>query len=287
VDAGKPLVLNQTWWEFEDPYSYFSFGRNQPAQTHAPTIKNREYLTTSNYSGSTASVIHSYIEGPTTTPLYHPGVETVTTSFQAIGFPFPSLDMPGCTACLSSLTIGWVHSSGVYRFRNGVPYIISTVVAGNPALARSSQVISIATNTLTGKATALRLIDGPNGSGPLASEIAMPLLFPVSGSANEALIVYDYTGPLFYPGIKAVTWNIGANTIRHKQVVKQGSLTPTSTFLRDRWADFADALIPILGTSSFVVGAQLAAPSANDPERATWWTRLGLESVPSVADRGN
>lgn len=104
----------------------------------------------------------------------------------------------------------------------------------------------------------------------------MPLRFPVPGSANEALIVYDYTSPLFYPGIKAVTWNIGANTVRNKQVVKQGSLTPTSTFLRGRWADFADALIPILGTSSFIVGAQLAAPSANDPERATWWTRLGL-----------
>jgi hypothetical protein len=224
-------------------------------------------------------VIYSYVEGPTNQPLYYPGVETVIPGFQ-VSFE-PVLDAPGCTACMGEWTNTWIHSSGVYSFRNGVPYVLTTMVFGNPALERSKQIINVATSTATGDATALQVIDGQNGAGPLASEIAMPLRFS-GGKPDEALIVYDYTGPTFYPGIKSVTWSVDRNTVHNADVVKQGLFTPppNAWFMQaqpwPRWVDFIAALVPIPGTSTFVLAGQLAASSTNDAYRATYWTTTKL-----------
>jgi hypothetical protein len=156
----------------------------------------------------------------------------------------------------------WIHSSGVWAFANSVPYIISTMVLGDPRYQRATQIISIATNTQTGAATALQLSGGKDGAGAMAAEIAMPLVR--TGNSNKALIVYDYSDSSFYPGIKSATWDIDRNSVRKGSVTKEGSLTPAAgSFERGRWNDFLDALVPVPGSASLVLGATLAAPSAN------------------------
>jgi hypothetical protein len=272
--SGQTLALNANWFEFVDPYSA---PRNNPVATHAAlTINNREYLTAAAVVGSQAAVIYSYIEGATDSPVYVPGYQTVTTSFSTQSLA--TLDAPGCTVCIGAESNEWIHSSGVWSFQTGVPYVVSTMVVGDPGQPRSNQVINVATNTQTGAATALRVTGGTNGSGPLASEIAMPMS---STGIDEALIVYDFTGSNFFPGAKMATWNIDNNSIIDSADLQQGSLTPNSAFDQGRWVDFMDAAIPIQGSSAIVVSATLGAPSTSDSQRATLWTTVTLQPVSS------
>jgi len=268
--SGNGLALNQNWFEFVDPYSPYSL-KNNPATTYVPTVNDREYLTVSMFDDPYASVIYSYIEGPADAPAYFAGVNKVTPSFVAT-FP-PSVDSPGCTGCLGSFAFGWIHSSGVWAFHTGAPYVVSTMVWGDPRFVNSTQIISIATNTITGAAEAMQLASGRNGAGALASEIAMPLR---SSGPDQALIVYDFSASDFYPGVKSAIWNLDTNRLQSISVIQQGSFTPTSAFDVNRWTDFIDALTPIPDSAAFVFGATLASPSANDPERSTLWGMVGL-----------
>jgi hypothetical protein len=273
---GGKLVLNGKWFEFVDPYSGgpFTFGgvegtRDDPAMTYVQAINNREYLTASLINQGKAAVIYSYVEGKTDSPSFHAGTETVTTSFSA-GWPV-SVNAPGCTACINAYVNGWIHSSNLWRLQNGDAYILSTMVLSDPSWSNSTQIISIATNTRTGAATALRLTDGAGDSGPLAAEIAMQLQ---GGSLDEALIAYDDSRGNFYPGIKAALWEIETNTVSHIEMVVEGSFTPRHGD-QDRWADYIDAIAPVPGSSSFIVGGTLAAPSSTfDPERVTYWATV-------------
>lgn len=266
------LRLNRNWFEFVDPWSggpYHGIGggngtRDNPALTYGQTINNREYLTVSmiNSQGD-AAVVYSHVEGNTDTPVFYSTTETVTTSFQATG-PV-AVDAPGCSGCMSTFANGWIHSSGVFTFQNGVPYVISTMVLGDPRYARSTQIIGIATNTQNGAATALQLAGGISGSGPMAAEIAMPLI----RSNNEALIVYDHSRFDFYPGVKNALWDIDTNSVTYVTVLREGSLTPNNGDQR-RWTDFIDALIPIPGTSKLSLKGTVARPSSNDPQRSSY-----------------
>jgi hypothetical protein len=277
--SGDPLTLNQNWFEFVDPYSgegpYSGIGgngeRDNPVATYAPTTNNREYLTASTMSGSQASVIYSFIEGSVDAPVYVAATEIVTSSFQVNGTS--TVDAPGCTACLGSYANTWIHSSGVWAFHDGIPYILSTMVLGDPGYRNATQIISIATNTQTGAATALQVAGGLAGAGPLAAEIAMPLVR--SGGADRAVIVYDFSAGNFYPGVKSVTWNVDKNTVLHRRVLQQGSLTPTpGSFQANRWVDFIDALVPIPGSTRLVLGATLAVPSASSSQGSTYWATV-------------
>jgi hypothetical protein len=287
--AGASLVLNQNWFEFVDPWAggpYSGIGggfctRDNPVATYTATINNRAYLDVSDFScvaGATrAPVIYSDIEGPTDAPVYFPSVMTVTPSFVVSSAPSEfdaragqALDAPGCTGCMGSDDNTWIHSSGVWAFSNGVPYILSTMVLGDPRYQRGTQLISIALNTQTGTATAMQLSGGHNGAGPLAAEIAMPLVG--TKNSNKALIVYDYTDSSFYPGVKSATWDIDHNSVRKGSVTKEGSLTPPAgSFTAYRWNDFLDALVPIPGSSSLVLGATLAVPGVNGSDAVTYW----------------
>ncbi|HXO21992.1 MAG TPA: hypothetical protein VOA87_18915 [Thermoanaerobaculia bacterium] len=271
---GGTLTLNTNWFEFVDPYSggpYSGVGggngtRDNPVSTYAATINNREYLTVSTInSAGHAVVIYSHVEGATNSPVFYSATETVTTSFLATG-PV-GVDAPGCTGCMKTFANGWIHSSNVWTFASGVPYILSTMVLGDPNHARSTQIISLAVNTQNGAATALQVAGGIAGSGPLAAEIAMPLVR--SGSADQALIVYDHSRYDFYPGVKDISWNVDANTVSYVTVLRQGSFTPNNGD-QNRWADFIDGIAPIPGTSSLVVAGTLAAPF-DDPQRSTYW----------------
>ena len=91
---------------------------------------------------------------------------------------------------------------------------------------------------------------------------------------NEALIAYDYSDSAFYPGIKMATWNVDNNSIISASVLKRGVLTPNNGD-QNRWTDFIDALSPIPGNGSFVVGGTVAGPSPNnDPQRKTFYATV-------------
>jgi len=107
----------------------------------------------------------------------------------------------------------------------------------------------IATEISTHRSVALRLTDNQDGAGPMASEIAMPL--KSSATRDVALIVYDEAGN-FFPGVKAVLWDLEKNTISDEATLQEGSLTPT-VFPQGRWVDFIDAIAPIPRTSRLVV----------------------------------
>jgi hypothetical protein len=274
---GAALTLGTNWWEFVDPYSggpYSGVGggngtRDNPVATYASTLNNREYLTV-RVPGSHATVVYSHVEGAVNNPVFYSATETVTTSF-ATASGVPAVDAPGCTGCISTFVNAWIHSSGVYLFANGVPYILSTMVEGDPNHARATQIISIAVNTQTGVATSLQVASGIDGSGPLASEIAMPLVR--SGSADQALIVYDHSRFDFYPGVKDISWNVDTNSVNYITVLSGGSLTPTNGD-QTRWADFDDAIAPIPGSTRLVIGGIIASPSSNDSQRATYWANI-------------
>ncbi|HVR09902.1 MAG TPA: hypothetical protein VMW75_17795 [Thermoanaerobaculia bacterium] len=271
---GGTLTLNTNWFEFVDPYSggpYHGIGggngtRDNPVATYTSTINNREYLTV-RIPAAQAEVLYSHIEGTTDAPVFYSGTETVTTSF-AVASGVPAVDAPGCTGCIATFVNGWIHSSAVYGFANGDAYILSTMVLGDPNHARATQIISIAVNTKTGAATALQVASGIDGSGPLASEIAMPLVR--SGSADVAYVVYDHSRFDFYPGVKDISWNVDTNSVNYITVLREGSLTPNNGD-QNRWADFDDALAPIPGSTHLVLGGLIASPSANDSQRATFW----------------
>jgi hypothetical protein len=265
VYSGASLTLNQNWFEFVDPYNE----ANNPAATYAPITNNREYLSAAAFDGSQAAVVYSYVEGAADSPVYVAGAELVTTGFQASGLP--AVDAPGSSACLQAWTNGWIHSSGVWSFRNGTPYVLSTMVLGDPRFSNSTQVVNLALNTNTGTAFALQLAGGRNGAGAMASEIAMPLVR--SGGTNQAVIVYDFSASDFYPGVKSATWNLDRNTAGHLSTLNQGVVTPTG-FAQGRWTDFIDALMPIPGSSSLLAGGTLAAPSTNSTQGASYWTTV-------------
>jgi hypothetical protein len=273
--SGATLSLNENWFEFVDVYSAegsYVGGvpccpRDNPVTTYAPTTNNREYLTAPTINGSQASVVYSYVQGPVDAPMYAPAVETVTPGFSVSGPP--AVDAPGCTGCMVSFSNGWIHSSGVWALRNGIPFVLSTMVMGDPRYANATQIINVATNTKTGAATVSRLAGGTNGFGPMASEIALPL----AGNPGTALVAYDESRSDFYPGVETALWNIGGNTVRRVTVLQQGSLTPTNGD-QNRWVDFLSALTPIPGSSRLVLAGTVAAPSATDSQRATYWATV-------------
>ncbi|MEA2600951.1 MAG: hypothetical protein QOF89_1943 [Acidobacteriota bacterium] len=276
---GGSLSLQINWWEFVDPYSggpYSGIGggngtRDDPVVTYASTINNREYLTV-RLPAPQATVVYSYIEGPVNNPVFYSAAQTVTTSF-AVDSIVSAVDAPGCTGCMNALANGWIHSSGVYLFANGMPYILTTMVMGDPNHARATQIINIALNTQTGAATALQVAGGTDGSGSLASEIAMPLVR--SSTANQALIIYDHSQSNFYPGVKSIWWNVDTNSVSSSATLQEGSLTPNN-WTQSRWVDFNDAIAPISGSTSLVIGGIVAAPSPGESQRATYWTTLAL-----------
>src|ERR1700730_11855891 len=267
--SGKSLIVNTNWFEFVDPIS---------GQTDNPTLTytraaGREYLTHADVSASGfATTTYSYLSGATNAPVLHSGVETVTTSFKA-SLNLPSVSAPGCNFCMGYFSAGWIHSSSVWAFHSGVPYILSTVVLGNPAVSNGTQVINVATNIPTGQAVALRIAPlTQNGSGAMASEIVMPIVPP--SSVDEAVIVYDYSSSTYYPGVKAVLWNMDSNSVIYGKSLMQGVLTPSPGFNRRRWVDFIDAVAPVPGRSKLVLAGSVAAPSSTDSEHATYWVQI-------------
>jgi hypothetical protein len=274
---GGTLTLNRNWFEFVDPYSggpYHGIGggngtRDNPVATYGTTINNREYLTV-RIPAATAEVLYSHVEGATDAPVFYSGTELVNTGF-AVAPGVPAVDAPGCTGCIATFVNGWIHSSTVYPFANGDAYILSTMVLGDPNHARATQIISIATNTRTGAATSLQVASGIDGSGPLAAEIAMPLVR--TGSTDVAYIVYDHSRFDFHPGVKDISWNVDANSVNYITVLREGTLTPNNGD-QNRWADFDDALAPIPGSTHLLLGGLIASPSANDPQRGTFWANV-------------
>jgi hypothetical protein len=281
--AGGALTLNQNWFEFVDPFSggpYSGIGggdgtREHPVTTY--TSGGREYLVTSTnntpFNTGNAGVIYSYVTGPTDAPTFSSAALTVNTSFSAIDISGVGVDAPGCMNCISAFSNNWIHSAGVWNWKDGFPRVVSTMVMGKPGYARgATQVISVAMKIADGTSTALRISKNAAGSGPLASEIGVPL--GGISMTNEALIAYDYSNSGFYPGIKMATWNLDNNSIISTSVLKEGILTPNNGD-QNRWTDFMDALSPIPGTGSFVVGGTVARPTPNDdPQRKTFYATV-------------
>jgi hypothetical protein len=73
--------------------------------------------------------------------------------------------------------------------------------------------------------------------------------------------------------VKTATWNVDHNTVGHLRTLTPGSLTPTG-FAQGRWVDFIDAISPIAGSASLVVGGTVAVPSVNSTQGATLWATV-------------
>jgi len=269
---GKSLMQNVNWFEFTDPFD----GRSDnPVRTYGSKFGKRQYFTHADTDRSGfATITYSYLTGLVDQPIFFSSAETVTTGFQAApppGFEIPVVDAPGCSNCIVSFSNSWIHSSGLFGSKPKGIWILSSLVMGDPHYLNATQVINVATDISTHRSVALRLTDNQDGAGPMASEIAMSL--KRSGSGGEALVVYDDSENNFYPGLKAVLWNLEKNTIIDEATLQEGSLTPT-VFPQGRWVDFIDAIAPIPGTSRLVVAGSLASPSAIDPQHATYWAQV-------------
>jgi hypothetical protein len=266
--------------EFEDPWGSCLTGgsgacrgtKDNPVTTYAPTMNQREYLTTALVGRSQAAIAYSYVEERKGAPVYVPTARTVTTSFE-VSEGVPAVDTPGCTGCLQALSNGWIHSSGVWTSAIGIPYILATWTAGDPHYQRATQAINITANVELGFARAMQISGGKDGAGPLASEIAAPLVH--GGFPDQAVIVYDYSASNFYPGMKSATWDIERNSVRAFRTLKEGSVTPTpGSFESGRWADFIDALVLIPGSSLGFAGGTVPTQSVNASDGATFWTKV-------------
>lgn len=266
--GGRSLGLNATWFEFLDPLENAG-NRDNPVSTYAPTTNHREYLTISTVSNGRAAVIYSFVEGPTNAPRYSPAFLQVTTSFPAGNLT--AVDTPACQGCLVAYSNAWIHSSGVWLLRNGIPVIVSTYEIGDPRYLRSTELVALA-STQTGVSRALRLAGGAAGLGPLASEIALPLVRATA--TNTATIGYAISGPATDPSFAYASWNIDANKVTSVSLLGQGTIAPIGYDL-GRWTDFTSALTPIPYSSDLLIGGPVAIPSPNDPYRSIAWRIIG------------
>jgi hypothetical protein len=270
--AGDPLAINTNYFKFVDSIENNNNNRDNPVSTYAALPDHREYLTattTTPDANQFAQVVYSYLEGPADAPIYFPSAFTATSTFRT-SFANSSTDCgkfgycadaPGCTDCIGSLTLGWSHSSGVYALANGQPVILSTVALGDPAFARSGQVIATSFNLSTSRSSWVRVPPTGAGDGLLGSEITMPAV--PSGASNVALITYDETSPTFFPGAKIAQWNLDANVIAGTTVLREGDFTPTQgSFEATRFIDFLDSTTPIPGSQDVFVGAEIAHDSS-------------------------
>lgn len=290
--GGFSPVLNSTWFQFVDRFSggnYYNPGdedsannsRDTPTLTYVSLSDNRIYLVASTTTAPNDNpvFVYSYIEGPGNAPMYYPAVRAVAVNTQitnAQGNPIPKVSAPGCSACMQALTNGWVHSAGVFATTHTNPYVVSTMVWGDEDIPNSTQILAQAYYAYTGARRTLISKGGVSGSGPMASEIAMPLVLP---GYNQAYIVYNHSRSDFYPGVRSMTWDIDNASVPIVSVdtLQQGLFTPNPGppfFYQERWTDFISAISPLPGTSSFVVAGSLAAPSLPEPQRTTYWARV-------------
>ncbi len=292
---GGSLTLNSNWFEFVDGYSggiycdlpgsSSSSSRDTPVRTYSATIDNREYLVTAFYSANAgdAEVVYSHLQGSTDSPLFYSPTETVTTSFATTGGAgadiVPYVATPDCSEgaplvppeCMIPATNGWIQSAGVWELTNGDPVILSTQTAGATQYSNEIQIISVATDTNTGVATALSLAGGEAGSGPMGSEIAMPLV----RFNDNALIGYDMSRSDFNPGVKDFEWNIDNNSVVSVNILKEGLDVPQFSSCADqgRWLDFLDALQPIPGSLNVLLGGTFGYEQAGS-ECSTYWATI-------------
>ncbi len=179
---------------------------------------------------------------------------------------------PDCSACMISFTNGWVQSAGVWKLSNGDPFILSTQTAAATQYSNETQIISVATDTNTGAATALSLAGGEAGSGPMGSEIAMPF---VTGGVDDAVVGYDMSRSDFIPGVKDFVWSIDSNSVVSVNILKEGFDTPqfSNCAGQGRWLDFLDALQPIPTTGSVLLGGTFGY--VNDgSECSSYWATI-------------
>lgn len=272
--SGATLTLNTNWFEFADPIEN-NGNRDNPVLTYGPTINNREYLTASAISNGYVEVIYSHIEGSIDAPVFYSDTDAVVTGFAASSVA--AVSTPTCTGCMSTYSNGWTHSSGVWTFRNGEAYILSTMVLGDPRYANANQVDSIAISD-AGVATSLQ-IGGGTGYGPMGSEIGVPLVNNLG--YNAALIGIAISTPSYYPGIMAAQWDVDLNSLSFLNSLDEGGFTPNNGD-QTRWLDYTSVMSPIPGTSNLVVGGQIAAGSS-DPDRAMYYSTITTSSTPTPA----
>jgi hypothetical protein len=293
---GGSLTLNSNWFEFVDGYSGGPYcnlsgssavnSRDTPVRTYTTTTDNREYLVTAYYNTTTgnAEVVYGHLQGGTDSPVFYSPTETVTTSFATNGSAgadfLPAVFTPdtpgGCPTepplCMTSFANGWIQSAGVWRLNNGHPFILSTQTAEATQYSNETQIISVATDTYTGAATALSLAGGEQGSGPMGSEIGMPL---VSGGVDEAVVGYDMSRSDFIPGVKDFEWDIDNNSVVSVNTLKPGFDTPqfSNCAGQGRWLDLLDALQPIPNSGNLLLGGTFGY--VNDgSECSSYWATI-------------
>ena len=130
----------------------------------------------------------------------------------------------------------------------------------------SNQVVNVALNLTTGKATALQVVSGEADFGAISSSLNVPYF---SSGPNRALIEFNDSNSDFHPGVKASRWNIDTNSLDYTDEVSEGTLTPGSPDAQN-WADYSSVMV-IPFSSQLGLGGTVASPSSNDPQRATFW----------------
>ena len=249
---------------------------NNPASTYSANESRLILTSTAVDPDYTVHLMTSYIGGTAASPAYYMGGWKSTTPAFTTGS-----DPGGCpilysTFCVSApggglignFTDTFSHSSGVYSSTFGDPYLVATMTFTDPRFTHASQIISFVVNTWSGGWNSLQVAGGTNGSGPIASDIAMPL---VLSGANTALIGYEISRADYYPSAKIATWNIDTMTVTGSAFVQQGTGMPDS-FATGRWSDFLTAISPIPGTSQFFIGGTASVPNGTNPQDSVWTT---------------
>lgn len=258
-----------TYTRFEDPVSESSNADNPTSDYSAN--ESREILTATRfYSDGTVRLLTSYLGGTADAPsFYSAGWQSGTPAYRAVGLP--PVNSPG--GLISALTANYVSSSGVYTSTSGDPYLVAKMVVGDPQFTNASQIMSFVVDTLSGGWNSLQILGGANGSGPMASEIAMPLVLPGS---NTAMIAYTISRTEYYPSLKIAYWTIDTMQLNYIALVQQGVNMPDTTGCpdcpRDRWADFYAAISPLPLSSNFFVGGTASVTFSNYPSASVWTT---------------
>lgn len=250
-----------TYWQFVDPVSSGGNNHDNPVLTYGTPVDGREYLTASAIVAGSAAVVYSYVDGTVDAPTFTAGFTQVDTSFAATG-PVP-VDAPGCSGCINTFSNGVIHSSTVSG-----PWLLSTMMLGDPRFARSTQAVQVAYNLQTSTVTSQQFAGGVAGAGILASEIAMQAV--PNTTFNSAILAYGRSRSDYFPGVRIAQWNIDTNAMTYVNEVQQGTKLPSAAN-QNRWLDFMGAISPVPNGSSMVASGPVATASPSDPDRSDVW----------------
>jgi hypothetical protein len=260
VYAGGALNFGVNWFDFQDQVTNGDGRADNPVASYVPASK--EFLTYGHVnSNGKYQVVYSTISGPANAPVYTPDTKSVTISnFDGLLDGPTAANAPGCTSCLSSLVLGFIHSSGMYARPNGHHILASANVSTWTAYPNTNVAEFVVTDLAANSSYAS--VVGSPGTGILGAEIAAPP--PAYIQAPEVYTIYASSAPNFYPGIQYYEWNYGTNEDPDSGSFQGGDVPPPGSFEAGRWLDYMTCAGPVPGQGGVLFSGPIGVPPAGE-----------------------